>query len=522
MQNDITNLSILGWIFGKGVVNEKGEALDFKDRLFLLDILTDWSNEIVIKKCAQVGGSVTFNLKVLFAIKTFGVNAIYTFPTDDDVREFVSSKTNKLLAANKHVFGNIATDNIERKEIDNRFLFFKGTVSKTAAIMTSSDLNVHDEADRSNQPVLETYKSRLKASKFKWRWLFSNPTTDKGPIDLEWQKSDQKEWTISCTGCGLDQILTWPNSIDLTRKCYQCIGCKKQLTDNERRYGKWVAQRPGGKVSGYHISLLMAPWIQAAEVIEDSQGDQEYFYNFVLGEPYNPGDLRVSRSTILDNWTPRSLETGRWYLGVDVGNIKHYTLGSEKGITKIGKFSNWQDLVDILEFYKPITVIDAMPDNTMSRHFVENYTNVFMCFLNRDKSNNTVVKWDEKERGVIHADRNRLIDLVINEIINANILYGVASDFDFREYIKHWETLRRVKEVDTLGIERYIWESTTGMDHYPFATFFYYIARQASGAGAVIPSLTQDNLPKLIKETANGPVMGDIKELLELNKYFDD
>jgi hypothetical protein len=70
----------------------------------------------------------------------------------------------------------------------------------------------------------------------------------------------------------------------------------------------------------------MAPWITADEIIRDSEGDQEYFYNFVLGEQYNPGDLSVSRSTILDIWTPKDITTENYYIGVDVVNIKWYTM----------------------------------------------------------------------------------------------------------------------------------------------------------------------------------------------------
>ena len=127
-----SDLSILGWLINNDVKTEKGDKLDFSERLFLLDILTDWKKEIVVKKCSQIGGSVAFNLKVLFGIKTFGWNVIYTFPTDNDVREFVSSKTNKIIQSNQQVtwFKGLNTDNIERKEIAERFLFFKRMESK--------------------------------------------------------------------------------------------------------------------------------------------------------------------------------------------------------------------------------------------------------------------------------------------------------------------------------------------------------------------------------------------------------
>ena len=509
------DVSILAWILQNRIVNEKGEALDFHDRLFLLDILTDWSQEIVIKKCAQIGGSVTFNIKVLFAIIKYGWNILYTFPTDSDVQEFVSSKTNKLIQQNPQVFAGLPVDNIERKEFNKRFIHFKGTVSKTAAIMTTSDVNVHDEASRSDQQVIEMMRSRTKASKFKGRWLFSNPTTEKDAIDVAWHKSDQKEWTIKCEHCQVEQILSWPESIDKNRKCYQCKECKKKISDNTRRLGKWVAQKPGMEISGYHISLLMAPWIPADEILKDSEGDMEYFYNFVLGEPYSPGDLRVSRATILDNWTPKDLTGGDYYLGVDVGNIKYYVLGTEKGVVKIGKFTKWSDLDDMMKQYKPYLVIDAMPDNTMSKYYVENYRTALMSFFQENTNNPQMLVWwgDGDRRGIVYSHRNRIIDQMIDEILNARILFGVPSDRDLHDYLRHWETLRRVKVVNNRGIERYEWDSTTGEDHYVFATLYYYLAKLGRGSGEFFRPIDPSELTELIKDGT----MGDLADTFAAN-----
>src|SRR5882672_5769157 len=171
------NISILGFVAKNNIVNEKGEPIEFYDRQFLIDILCDFTREQVVKKCSQIGGSLLFTLKTLWMPKYKGWNIIYTFPTDDDVKEFVGSKTNKVIEANPSVFGGLQTDNIERKQIGDRFVFYKGTVSKTAAIMTTADLLIHDEADRSDQKMLNSYKSRIKGKdSFKGRWVFSNPT----------------------------------------------------------------------------------------------------------------------------------------------------------------------------------------------------------------------------------------------------------------------------------------------------------------------------------------------------------
>ena len=100
--------SILEWLVEREIVNEKAEAFDYHDRPFLIDILTDFSPNIVVVACAQVGKSVTFIVKVLFAVKHFLFNCINTFPTDDDVKTFVASKVNKIIQANYHEFEGMA------------------------------------------------------------------------------------------------------------------------------------------------------------------------------------------------------------------------------------------------------------------------------------------------------------------------------------------------------------------------------------------------------------------------------
>lgn len=519
------DFSILAWVLGNKVKSEKGEELSFNDRLFLLDILTDWSKEQVWKKCSQVGGSVIYNVKCFFALLKLGWGIIYTMPTDGDVEKFVKTKTNPLLQTNPSLFRGIDSDSIYLKQINKRPLFFKGTISKTAAISDTADLLVHDEVSRSDQQVIETYKSRTKASKIKARWMFSNPTTEKDVLDERWKKSDQKEWHITCPNaeCALEQTLTWPDSIDQERQCFQCKDCKGVIGNDDRRKGRWIDQdgrvwdgvlNPKYRISGWHTSHLIAPWIEAPEIIEDSEGDLEYFFNFVLGEPYNPGDLSVSRTTILDLWTPRELVKpgSRYYLGVDVGNIKHYVLGTAEGIVKVGKFTKWQDLDDMMLMYKPVLCVDAMPDNTMSRYYVDTYEQAYMSFFQDNTNNPQVILWwgEGDKKGIVYSNRNRILDQLINDMLNAKFLISVPSDKDLKEYVKHWETLRRVKVVNTRGIESYEWDSTTGVDHYCFATLYYRLAVQTMGAGALLPAGGDDKY-----DFFAGGKVGDFGEMFD-------
>lgn len=517
--------TILEWTVNKGIKTEKGNPISWDDRPFLIDILMDWSQRIVIKKCAQVGGSITFNIKVIYAVEHFRWNVIYTMPTDGDVQDFVQSKTNEIIKANAHIpiFAAMSGDSVHTKVINGRFIHFKGTISKSASISTSSDLNVHDEASRSEQRSIKTYESRLEDSEFKGQWMFSNPTTEKDVLDEAWKKSDQKEWVVACETCELEQILTWPDSIDKANKRYQCKGCFAALSDDARLFGKWVPQAPERPISGYHLSQMMRVSKSAEDILRDAEGDQEYFFNFVLGEPYNPGDLSVSRSTIIDNWTPKDIRDGEYYLGVDVGNIKHYVLGTRTGIFKVGRFTKWADLDDMLKFYKPrIFVIDAMPDNTASRYYVENHRNAYMSFFQENTADpKNIVWWGEGEkRGIVYSNRNRVLDQFITDIVEGKYLFSVESNQDFSLYLKHWETMRRVKTINARGIEQYEWMSTTGEDHFCFASLYWYLATLGAGTGVFMSDgRSSETEPQLI---GNNNVVQDIGRVMAANNNWEE
>jgi len=85
-------------------------------------------------------------------------------------------------------------------------------------------------------------------------------------------------------------------------KFFICRKCGGIITDEARLNGEWVAEYPDRDWAGYHISQLIAPWITAAEIIEQEQTkSQEYFYNFVLGLPVIGGANSVGRHIILQN-----------------------------------------------------------------------------------------------------------------------------------------------------------------------------------------------------------------------------
>ena len=523
---DITKYSPPLWIIKNNFVNERGDPLTFKNHYFLFDIYRDLAPNQVIKKCAQVGVSVMLNLKTLFLAKYRNLTTIYTMPSDDDVTEFVTTKTDKIIQSNPELRKSLSIDNVHLKQIENAFIYYKGTISKSAPISTTSDLLIHDELDRSDQKIVEQYRSRIAFSKYKGVWEVSNPSLTNQGVDIPWKFSDQKEWFIKCFKCGKEQVLTWQDNVDEIKKIYVCKYCGKELTDKERRLGRWIAQQPGVDISGYHISQMMASWLSAKDLVKEKETRGiEYFYNFVLGEPYHLGTTQDFRQMILDCWTTNPLDQSPFFMGIDIGIEKHYCLGSKQGIFEVGKVLSRQQLEVVIEKYNPTVVMDAGPERTWAEEFKQKYPKLYLCFYKIDKAQAEMVKWggekgteeDVKNWGYVWVDRNRAIDKVINELLEGKILIYLTRE-NLEKYISHWETLRRVEEMTSLGTKRFKWESTTGQDHWAHATLYYWLARQKSAGASFVSEKTRET--EVIERTKDGFQMKNLKDIVEEKNEF--
>lgn len=519
---DLSNYSIISWILKNGIKNEKGELFEFKDHFFLYDILRDFSPEQVIKKCSQIGASVAMNLKVFFMADKKGIGSIYTMPSDSDVEEFSKTKTDRIFQANQCIRERIKLDNVGLKQIGDYFVYFKGTRSKAAPISTTTDCLIHDEKDRSDLKIVEDYQSRITASKYRWTWSLSNPSAYNIGIDLDWKLSDKKEWFITCLGCGKEQFLTWEDNVDEIKEIYVCSGCQKEFTKNERRLGKWKPTGTG-RISGYHISQMMAPWLTASDLIKvkEKQGIA-YFRNFILGEPYSAGEITDFSKAILDIWTPSSIDNGQLYMGIDVGKEKHWVLGSKEGIFRIGKCESRSELEEIIYKYNPIVVMDSGPERTWAEEFRNKFPKLWVCFYRKDKEGSEMIKWggmknseeEYQKLGYVWIDRNRIIDDLVYNLQRGEFQINLNRD-DLERYIEHWQTMRRMEEINALGQKRYVWESSTGVNHFASATWFWWVATRQSSEPAVILHEKGGEDKKVIQITSEGMVMRDLKEIME-------
>ncbi len=475
----LSEISIHAWINEYQIKNEAGIPLDFRDHLFLFDIYADQSPKLVCYKAAQIGFTTMAILKSLWLAKMKRMDIIYTMPTSDDVKNLVSGKVNRMITQNP-ILQEYAKDkdSIEQKAVGDSLIHYRGTWTDRAALSVSADIIIHDEEDRSKQEVVQQYASRLQHSKFKYEWHFSNPSVEGNGVSRYWSKSDQKHWFIQCLGCHKEQFLSWPESIDCDRRVFICKHCKKELTREERRVGRWVKKYKDREFSGYWISLLMAPWITADEIIKYYETKSaEYFANFVLGLPYVGEGNQVTPDIIYRNCTSEINTQERVVIGCDSGLKKHYVLGNKDGIFYAGITPTWDTIRSLLKKYdRSIAVIDALPDLTEPRKLREEFPGrVFLCHYARDRKTFQLIRWGKAaEAGNVTVDRNRMMQIVIDDFANKMIPLQGTQD-DWAEYESHWATLYKITEVDTLGVPQFKWETSNGMDHFCHATLYWRV-----------------------------------------------
>jgi hypothetical protein len=512
--DDVVSNLVTAWIYALDIKNEKGERIDLlENHAFLRAIYEDKSQNLVVIKAAQIGLSTLEILKNIHDAKFHKMDIIYTLPTDGDVGVFVGGKVNRIIANTPKLQEyTIDKDTIEQKQIGQSMIYFRGTWTKKAAIMVTADRLVHDEKDSSKQDVVRDYQARLQHSKFKQTHVFSHPSVPNNGVDIEWQLSDQKEWFIKCTHCNYEQYLSWNTedtrkmSIDIERGIFICKKCKGELSDNDRAVGRWLARKPGAKWSGYHVSLLIAPWVKAKEIVDKFQDPKQtidYFYNKVLGLTYAGSGNSVTQNMVMGIISKEKNQyKGRLIIGVDTGVKLRYVIGNKEGLVGFGQMDDYMPdeinkllLSSTLEYFlkkfeNSVMVIDQGGDIIGSRKLAKKYPGrVFLCHYARDRKTLQLIRWGDKdESGNVNVDRNRMLQLVIDEMREKRWRLFNGTEADWYDYWLHWSHIYRVKSEDQTGMETYQW-LRSDRDDWVHATVYWRVGIDRFGAqGALVES----------------------------------
>lgn len=531
----LDQISIINWIVKNNIKTEDGTPYTFHDYMFMYDVLRDLASlkkDVVCFKAAQIGFSTAAILTTLWISKNKGIDLIYTLPTQADVQQFAGGKINRIIAQNPVMQDWVKDkDTVEHKAVGDNIIYYRGTFSQKAAMMVSSDLNAYDEIDASKQDVVEQYSTRLQASRLKREWFFSHPSAPGIGVDKHWGRSDQKHWFVKCSHCEEEQYMDFPQSFDLENEKYICKYCKGEIYDDDRRRGRWVARYKDKELSGYWIPLFICPWVSAKEIIGYHKNKSaEYFTNKVLGLPYVGGGNKLTKGHFERNLTDDVIMPDtdeRIVIGVDTGVNLHYVVGGAYGIFEYGEASpsedNGHDPYKEIEYMlnrwkRSIAVIDQGGDLIGSRKLREKYPGrVFLCLFGTDRKTKELIRWGKNdEQGAVTADRNRCIQLVVDEFSDSRIPVEGNSD-EWYDYWLHWNNLTRIKEYDTKTNEfkRFAWVRS-GDDHWALSTVYWRVGMSKfSQKGSILS--TEKSLVQTAPTIYGDKIYND--ELFEAMKY---
>lgn len=428
-----------------------------------------------------------------------------TLPTATDVNDMAGGKINRIIAQNPVLSSWVKDhDTVEQKAVGKQIIYYRSTFVAKAAMMVSSDLNVHDEVDASDASVITQYETRLEAKSDGKRWYFSHPSIAGFGVDIQWQQSDKKEWYIICPHCQYEHFMEYPNCIK--GEDYVCAKCQGVLTDEDRINGQWKPTTQG-KFSGYHISQMMCSWISAKNIVEkanDPKKDKQYFCNYVLGLPFVGSENKIEPEVVLKNVVPEvNPQTERIVIGVDTGLPIHFTCMNKDGVFHYGKckppskdYDPYKELESMLiRWPRSIMVADQGGDLVGIRRLQDKYIGrVFLCYYRKDKKGKEIITWGEDDNlGIVTVDRNRMITLIVEQMRDIGLIRLNGVREDWLEFASHFGNIYRElvitkestgKDFHTLYGSEFVWKRTGG-DHFVHTLLYALVGMDRFAKGLV-------------------------------------
>jgi hypothetical protein len=523
--------------------------MEFDNHAFMRDPINDMSPNQAWLKPPQIGASESQIVKTLYCARKKKWDIIYTLPTDTDRNDMAGSKVNRIIAQNPVLQEWTKDhDSVEQKSVGDNIIHYRGTFSNKKAMMVSSNLNVHDEIDASDQSVITQYENRQQANSETRTWYFSHPSLSGFGVDIYWQQSDKKEWFIACPHCHKDICLAsqeykWEDSIDIVRMVWICRLCKGELSESDIKKGEWMAtdgvcrydpltgkdKFPGLTVtpdgfqikefSGYHISQLMCVWISPKNIIakkNDPLKDEQYFYNYVLGLPYVGSENKISSEVVLKNVSPViNAQSPRIIIGVDTGMPWYLTCMNTEGVfyherlKNVGELGTSKDydpknrIRELLNKWdRSIVIADQGGELSPLRILQQEYPGrVFLVYYRKDRKSKEVISWGEEEEfGTVRVDRNAMFQLMVEQLRDLNRIRFNGSKEDWQEWAEQFDNVYREikvaknspgKDVATnYGVEL-IWKRN-GPDHYCH-TLLYCLVGMDKYAQPLAQIIKKDN-----------------------------
>ena len=505
----------------------RGKPYSYVNHEYQQRILDSTAQEVVVRKCSQVGISelaIRKALAMVGMVKNF--TCIYTLPTATLASVISKTRVAPVIADSPYLRALASdVDNVEVKQLGNSYLYLRGC-SAGSNISVPADFLVHDEIDFSDAQTLSGYQSRITHSPHKLKLKLSTPTLPGKGIDAEFQRSKRHFNFVKCNHCNhafvvdyyehiripgyTDDIrsITKRNlhSIDYRNAHVECPKCGK-TPDLGPDYREWVCENPDENhvAEGFQVAPFDAPSIiTPAYLVEASTqysniGD---FANNNLGIPFfsqeavlDPAEVQATiTSTIFDG-------SQSFVMGIDVGMSCNIVIAScswdgSMQVVHLEKvpmqrlrerykelrlaFKVRMSVIDSLPYTDLVLALQAMDQNLLASVYSELKGVEFFQVKKRD---------EDDEKGLqrvrqINVNRNKTFDALM-AFLRSGQFSKVTCGLD-DEFVEHCTDMRRVKDWNMRTQEiQFKWvKSEQGDDHWWFALSYAFLAKHVIGTGA--------------------------------------
>ena len=306
------------------------------------------SREVVIKKSAQLGGTVIAQIFVGGSMDIDPCGIMYIHPTADNASRWSKTKWKPMLRQSTALSGlfadpksrDAASSTLYMERRDGRgWLQISGANSEASLSMISVKKQVQDDLSKwenndAGDPETQA-DSRSKA--FAWAKILKigTPLVEPGcRISKAFENSTQEHFHVRCPHCDHLQALEWENMLAYIEEfpdedpCFTCPACGGLIEQHHRaemnRRGEWVAHKPAAKVIGFHLWTAYSPLTSWASIRDDwfkAKGDpakEKAFMNDGLGRAYKGADESPPWETVRDR-----AANGDYKLGIiPLGGLK--------------------------------------------------------------------------------------------------------------------------------------------------------------------------------------------------------
>lgn len=505
--------SISGYAEHLGVNPDSGKPYSLSGYEYLRDPLNSMSGRVVIMKAAQVGATVMAMLRAMWFLHRRQRSAMYLFPTHRTADRFRRGRFSVMVQRSPEFRELVkATGAPGHSQVGVAQFYCHGARSRAELMSVPVAYLTLDERDELYRAAglqdtpwsaVDLARQRLAGQPDSWELSLSTPTIPGHGIAAEYDKSDQREFTVTCPLCSKRLAISWPSAIlGIDGKPYRarfgCMLCKRPWDEKQRlsmtTNGTWLPRLRDCEASGYHLNQLLSPVAQAEKLVrqwQEAQGDPaalQVFHNAVLGVPYLAEGARLEmariESAIARSDGARMASSGvNSFAGIDVGpQLLHVVMAVvENGMCRIvwaGVALNWAELDRLLEAYQVRSyVVDSQPETHEARRLVERRSGGWMCYY---RTSMTSQPNRDTAQHIVRAPRSETLDNLYHAWNQEKVIAPVNLPVEFADQLR---SPVRVVRVDRRGQPRVDYLEAGGADHYAHAMNYCLMAMGMVGGG---------------------------------------